>query len=254
MSPRSVAPNQIEAFLSKTDGMLVADTFPESIPTGNGSYTIAAWIQAEETGARGIVGWGGYGSARSVNALRTFNDNGFRHYWWAADLDAQERDWWRHLVRQVTNRAGGIKAFDAYFDRLYAYFAQPNAWVLYDEVLPLLQTLRARGISSAVVSNFDSRLLPILQGLGVSELVGGVVYSTAANSAKPDAGIFRQATALLDLPAAHCLHLGDHPIADYQGARAAGLQALLVHRGAPDQMPATDCITNLSEALARFQN
>ena len=172
----------------------------------------------------------------------------------AADLDAQERDWWRHLVRQVTNRAGGIKAFDAYFDRLYAYFAQPNAWGLYDEVLPLLQTLRARGISSAVVSNFDSRLLPILQGLGVSELVGGVVYSTAANSAKPDAGIFRQATALLDLPAAHCLHLGDHPIADYQGARAAGLQALLVHRGAPDQMPATDCITNLSEALARFQN
>jgi len=27
-----------------------------------------------------------------VNALRTFGDNGFRHYWWSADLDAQDDD------------------------------------------------------------------------------------------------------------------------------------------------------------------
>ena len=60
-----------------------------NLPVGNSSYTQAAWFKPAVLGARGIVGWGNYGAARQVNALRLFDSgNGFRHYWWAADLDA----------------------------------------------------------------------------------------------------------------------------------------------------------------------
>ncbi|MEZ6116435.1 MAG: LamG-like jellyroll fold domain-containing protein [Pirellulaceae bacterium] len=74
------------------DGMLTSTEINEDLPVGNGPYTVAAWIRPEEVEARGIVGWGSYGSGRSVNALRIFGDNGFRHYWWGADLDAQDFD------------------------------------------------------------------------------------------------------------------------------------------------------------------
>ncbi len=63
---------------------------PSQLPTGDSPYTISSWLKADATGARGIVGWGSYGQSRRVNALRLFNDNGFRHYWWGADLDASD--------------------------------------------------------------------------------------------------------------------------------------------------------------------
>jgi hypothetical protein len=58
-----------------------------TVPIGNSAYAISAWIRPELTGDRGIVGWGNYGTTRMVNALRLMGDNGFRHYWWGADLD-----------------------------------------------------------------------------------------------------------------------------------------------------------------------
>lgn len=76
--------------------MLDRATFPTEVPTGNESYSVAAWFKARasslagDVDPKGIVGWGNYGSVRAVNALRLFQDNGFRHYWWGADLDASD--------------------------------------------------------------------------------------------------------------------------------------------------------------------
>ena len=60
-----------------------------NLPIGNSSYTQAAWIKPTVLGPQGIVGWGTYGAVRQVNAFRLLDSgNGFRHYWWGADLDA----------------------------------------------------------------------------------------------------------------------------------------------------------------------
>lgn len=64
-----------------TDGALgPSGAFPNDVPIGDSSYTIAAWFLPDQTGDRGIVGWGNYGTGSQVNALRTFGTNGFRHY------------------------------------------------------------------------------------------------------------------------------------------------------------------------------
>src|SRR5262245_23624955 len=53
-----------------------------NLPTGNSTYTLAAWFKPTATGSRGIIGWGNFGNTRQVNALRLHSaatTNAFRH-------------------------------------------------------------------------------------------------------------------------------------------------------------------------------
>ena len=149
-----------------------------------------------------------------------------------AGLDRAERAWWRTLVARVTGAAGGVPDFDPYFDRLYAHYAGARAWRVYSEVPAVLTTLRERGAALAVVSNFDSRLLPLLDALGLAPFFDAVVCSGAAGAAKPDRAIFTQALAMLGVDRSQALHVGDSREADYEGALAAGIEALHVDRSA----------------------
>ena len=146
------------------------------------------------------------------------------------ELDRAERDWWRAVVERVTRESGGVPEFDAYFDRLYAHYASAQAWRVYPEVPGVLAALRERGLKLAVVSNFDSRLPPLLDALGLAPHFDAVVCSSAAGAAKPDRAIFVHALGALGVEASQALHVGDSRVADYHGARAAGIEALLVDR------------------------
>lgn len=148
-----------------------------------------------------------------------------------ADLERAERGWWRAVVERVTGAAGGVPEFDPYFDRLYAHYASAQAWRVYPEVPEVLRALRERDIALAVVSNFDSRLPPLLDALGLAEFFDAVVCSGEAGAAKPDGAIFAHALAALGVEASEALHVGDNRETDYDGARAAGIEALLVDRG-----------------------
>ena len=161
-----------------------------------------------------------------------------------ADLDRAERGWWRTVVERAARAAGGGPAeFDAWFDRLYEHYASPPAWRVYPEVPAVLASLRGRGVMLAVVSNFDSRLAPLLDGLGLTAFFDTVVCSGGVGAAKPDGAIFAHALAALGIEASEALHVGDSPEADYAGARAAGMEALLVDRGSTPR--GTDSIPDL---------
>ena len=167
-------------------------------------------------------------------------------------LEARERGWWKTLVRRAMADADAIPDdFDAYFDMLYAHYADPAAWRLYPEIVTCLEQLREQELAVAVASNFDSRLPGILEGLGIAELAGPVIYSTAAGVAKPEPDIFHQALAALCVDPAQAVHVGDGLEPDYHGARAAGLSALLlVRRGERPANPADHQLTDLTGVLA----
>ena len=167
-----------------------------------------------------------------------------------ADLHRAERSWWREVVERVTGGAGGFADFDAYFDRLFAHYADAGAWRVYPEVPDVLATLRARGVALAVVSNFDSRLSSLLEALGLATFFDAVVCSGEVGVAKPDRAIFAHALAALGVQAPQALHVGDSRKADYDGARAAGIDALLVDRRAVAAPPGT--ILDLRGILARW--
>jgi putative hydrolase of the HAD superfamily len=153
------------------------------------------------------------------------------------DLPAREYGWWRQLVTAVF-QGQRFADFDAFFGELFDYFARPESWELFDDVIPTLDALRAGGLRVGMVSNFDCRLLRICDGLGIARRFGAIVMSGHAGAAKPDPGIFATALALLGVHPTEVVHVGDSVREDIDGARAAGVRGLLLARtagaGGPD--------------------
>jgi putative hydrolase of the HAD superfamily len=100
----------------------------------------------------------------------------------------------------------------------------------YPEVPGVLAALRARGDRLAVVSNWDVSLHDVLERTRLRGLVDAVVVSATAGVAKPDPAIFTQALEALAARPEHALHVGDDLDLDVAGARAAGIDAVLVAR------------------------
>jgi putative hydrolase of the HAD superfamily len=143
---------------------------------------------------------------------------------------ALERDWWKDLVSEIFQPWAPFENFEDYFIELFEHFASYEAWILYPEALDTLLELKRRGLILDVISNFDSRLIGILAGLGVGPLFEHVFLSSRLGYAKPDAQIFRAALRQHDLEPADALHVGDNELCDLQGADQAGLRAVLIDR------------------------
>ena len=143
---------------------------------------------------------------------------------------APSKSWWRDLVEEVFPDAGG--AFDALFEDLYATFARADVWALYPDVRAALDELKRRGFRLAVASNWDERLPGLLDALGLSPHFDRVFTSHAVGRAKPDPAFFEACLRGLSVRPEEALHAGDDPVEDVEGARAAGLAAILIDRRA----------------------
>ncbi len=86
------------------------------------------------------------------------------------------------------------------------------------------------GLGIAVISNWDVSLRDVLRRLGLHRHIAAVVTSAEAGALKPNAAIFQQASEALGVDADAMLHVGDDPEADVDGARRAGLRAVLLAR------------------------
>jgi putative hydrolase of the HAD superfamily len=163
----------------------------------------------------------------------------------------RERGWWRAVVRATFGAAATSPAFEACFDELFTFFGRPEAWRIFRDVPDALRRLRAGGRRVAVVSNFDARLVALVDGLGLGALVDGVVPSSRVGAAKPDPAIFRAALVTLGVSPADALHAGDGIASDVEGARAAGLRAVLVVRGRrPARVPPSTIVVSDIAGLA----
>ena len=101
----------------------------------------------------------------------------------------------------------------------------------FDEVPAALAELRAAGHRLVVVSNWDVSLHEMLRTTGLDALVDAAISSAEAGERKPSAGIFRRALGDRRRRRSRApLHAGDSLELDVAGARAAGLDAVLVAR------------------------
>lgn len=132
------------------------------------------------------------------------------------------RPFWRSIVRAST----GCSA-EGLFDELYDYYAQPEAWALTTGAVPALSRLKAAGVRLAVVSNFDTRLRPLLASLRVDCLFDTVVVSAEVGAEKPSPRIYEAALDALQAAPWEAVHVGDDRRNDVWGARDAGLNAWL---------------------------
>lgn len=147
-----------------------------------------------------------------------------------SNLVTLERQWWKQLVERVLDPWRQFPDFDAYFAELFSYFARPDAWELYPDVLETLLTLRGRHVVLGVISNFDTRLEGILEGLGAAGFFDQIFVSSRIGHAKPARQIFQAALDTHAIAANDAVHVGDSEEKDFHGATRAGLKAILVDR------------------------
>lgn len=145
-------------------------------------------------------------------------------------ISIMEREWWKNLVASIFEPWAPFEGFDNYFSELFAYFARADSWTPYPEVIQSLSGLKDRRLILGVISNFDSRLLAILEGLGMAHWFDAVLVSSRVGHAKPAAEIFRAALQGHGLKAQEAIHIGDDPEKDASGAAAAGMLGVLVDR------------------------
>lgn len=108
----------------------------------------------------------------------------------------------------------------------------------FDEVPQVLRAARERGVRLVVVSNWDVSLHDVLAETGLAPLLDGVLTSAEIGSAKPAGAIFARGVELAGVAASEAVHVGDSVVHDVEGARAAGIEPLLVVRdGAPPDAP-----------------
>ena len=159
------------------------------------------------------------------------------------------------LVRQIVFKHSrcGTRALDAAFLGLYAEwfvrldlaredvnqmaaealqrYQSPLNWALAPGAADMLDALQARGIATVILSNWDASLSALVARLNLTPS-HGVLASAALRAAKPSRASFRAVEHRFSRRGSQILHIGDDPVADWRGARMAGLHALLIQCGA----------------------
>jgi putative hydrolase of the HAD superfamily len=174
------------------------------------------------------------------------------------------KEWWRHCVVRSFEIAGANmteQQKDRVFQRIYSIFGSQVAYERFDDALPFLHWANRHNIACGLLSNADERygdsILPML-GLTLDELQFQC-FSKYYGYEKPDhrlfvAAIQRAEDSLkemtssnedVDHPMMHnsdenttidpllpsqCLHVGNDYTKDFEGARRAGMHAVLLDR------------------------
>jgi len=146
-------------------------------------------------------------------------------------LMAKERKWWQDVVYRTLGEVP-VAVRAKIFDELFDHYAKPAAWRLTQGAKAALIELRELGLCTAVVSNFDSRALELVAGLGLMPWLDAITISSTAGVAKPDPEIFRLSLRKLGVEPNRALHVGDSITNDVLPARAAGLAAIHLRAGA----------------------
>jgi putative hydrolase of the HAD superfamily len=124
---------------------------------------------------------------------------------------------------------------------------------LYDDVMPTLHQLRARGHRLALVSNCSSQTREVVSATGLDRALDAVVLSFEVHARKPDPRIFRAALRAIDTPPERALFVDD--IGKYlDGAAALGVGTVQivrdgVNRAASERHPRIRALTELVSLL-----
>jgi putative hydrolase of the HAD superfamily len=167
--------------------------------------------------------------------------------WGGAD---GEFGFWRRFVQAVFQHVGGGALPGALLVRLIEHFKDDRHWTVYPEVCEVLAELSGAGVKLLVISNWDSSLPRLLERLDLLPFFDDVIVSATFGASKPARAIFDEAVRRAGVTHGEALHVGDSLEEDYLGARAAGLDALLVDRAgrAPEGI---ETICSLSELPSR---
>ena len=151
-----------------------------------------------------------------------------------------------HIVRGMGGAADGAR--ECATDMVRAWEQHEN-FSLYDDALPVLEELRRHSLKIGLVTNGQRDLEEFVahHGLEVDAMVGSRLHGNI----KPHPSIFESALRTLGVAAGEAAMVGDSYEDDIEGARALGMQAVLLDRDGlrPDEPERIDTLLALPAAL-----
>ncbi|CAN5361585.1 hypothetical protein BH24CHL10_BH24CHL10_04260 [soil metagenome] len=142
---------------------------------------------------------------------------------------------------------------EAFYRRLNELFMVTSHWHIYPDAYPALTALKQRGLVVGAVSNWVWNLPELLHALDLVSHFDFIAASARIGFEKPHARIFQWALEQADVAPESVVHVGDHVDADVEGARAVGIEGVLIDRAGryraeevPEGVPV---ITSLDELL-----
>ena len=148
-------------------------------------------------------------------------------------VDATGQKWWDRLFLHFTGLYNRFHIPSAEYSILNQQFKEEildaKTYTLYDDALITLQRCRELGFKSYIISNNFPELPRVAEKLGVGALMTGSIISSLIGYEKPREEIFAFARYMADDPN-RCYMIGDNPVADIEGGKAAGMTTILVHR------------------------
>jgi putative hydrolase of the HAD superfamily len=150
-----------------------------------------------------------------------------------AHLDLCAADaWWGRIVpllAEAYEDAGVEPARATELARLARarYVDASVGWRLFEDSLPVLERLGGAGWRNVILSNHVPELEQLVDGLGLDRHVEAVLCSAVIGYEKPHPEAFAAALRLRRNGEPVWM-VGDNPAADVEGARRAGLRAVLV--------------------------
>lgn len=225
------------------------------------SMSSLAGIQAVtfDVGGTLITPWPSVGAVYAETAARlgygTFSpeilDRRFRAAWAQCPSFNHTRTEWASLVDATFEGLLTQAPSRTFFGSLYDRFMESEVWHVYRDALPTLQELRQRGFRLGIISNWDERLRPLLQRLGLDLYFDSTVVSSEVGCLKPAASIFQRALTDLACSPENLVHVGDNLEADVLGAEAAGCRAFWLQREpGPTRVNVIRSLTELLTAAA----
>jgi putative hydrolase of the HAD superfamily len=165
------------------------------------------------------------------------------------ELDHDDEVWILFTEDVIRGMGGGGPGVRACAEAMILLWERSHNFELYDDARPALAELRARGLRIGLVSNTGRDLAQFVvhHELDVDVAVG----SRAHGKTKPDPTIFEAALRGLETGPASAAMIGDSIVDDVEGARALGIQALLLDRDDrfPGYSPRIADLTALPAAL-----
>jgi len=173
--------------------------------------------------------------ARAAALDRAYDESGaYLARVWEKNRDVPITDHVRAILRALDPRLAGRVPADVMTALVDAY-ARPVLMVpptIDDGARPALERLRAQGIVLALVSNTmrspGTTLRRLLERYGMLGSFAHTTFSDEVGVRKPDPEIFALTLRALGVEATAAVHVGDDPILDVLGARAAGLRVVQV--------------------------
>jgi HAD superfamily hydrolase (TIGR01549 family) len=143
------------------------------------------------------------------------------------ELDHDEEIWVLFTERIISGMGGTGETYACAVEMTRAW-ERAEHFELYDDALPALEDLRARGLLLGLLSNTARDLERFVAHHGLA--VDAVLTSHAHGKTKPHETIFRALLARLGVEPGEAVMVGDTIEDDVEGALAIGMRALLLDR------------------------